>query len=128
MLGAGIRTNNLAVCQEYKFWQDKPCFPEDEIRCKAGVSGQCVDKEHWGADRKKFSDGSKGDMGETYAGCKDGSDLYRPIVKREELGCQPSQRQVWKTRPKSEETYKKDYMRKEEGTKYTIPESDPFCL
>ena len=67
--------------------------------------------------------------------CKDGSDLYRPIVKGEEPGRQPSQQQVWKTRPVSEEVYNESYKGKEEWANYTkenttglwmIPESDPF--
>ena len=67
VLGADIFTNNPRVCHQYKFWQDKPCF-DDYIRCMAGYSGQCVWKGNWG---HKLS-------------CKDGSDLYRPIVKGEE--------------------------------------------
>jgi len=44
VLGAGIRTNNWKVCQEYRFWQNKPCRDEDTIRCRGGYNGQCVNK------------------------------------------------------------------------------------
>ena len=91
VLGAGIRTNNPTVCQDYKFWQDKPCSSawngiewEDRIRCRAGYSGQCVEKYYWGVGGAKDFLGSN-------ASCHDGSDLYRPIVKAEEPGRQPSQ-------------------------------------
>ena len=73
VLGAGIFTNTPRVCQEYKFWQDKPCR-HNFIRCKAGYSGQCVSKEYWGIEGAKY-DGSE-------ASCKDGSDLYRPIIAK----------------------------------------------
>ena len=68
--------------------------------------------------------------------CKDGSDMYRPIVKAEAHGHQPSHIEVWKTWPVSEETYNRYYKgKRKEWTNYTkddstglwvIPESDPF--
>ena len=67
--------------------------------------------------------------------CKDGSDLYRPIVKGIEPGRQPSQQQMWKTRPESEKEYNQWIKGKEEGANYRkddtsglwmIPQSDPF--
>ena len=75
--------------------------------------GQCVDNYYWGVEGW---------------GCKDGSDLYRPIiVKGEETGGQPSQpdnnaqsgdvkAEVWKTRPLRE--WKYDQKGKEERAKY----------
>ena len=115
VLGKDISTNSAPVCQEYKFWQDKPCVSDHHfIRCKSGHSGECVWKPDWGVEGAKNILGRGGG-----GGCKDGSDLYRPIiVKAEETGGQPSQPdnneqsgdakakakepstpQVWKTRP-----------------------------
>ena len=129
VLGSGIRTNNLKICKEYKFWRDKPCYDEDEIRCRGGNSGQCVEKKYWGVEGAKDSEGNA-------LSCKDGSDLFRPIVKGEEPASrQPSQQQVWKTKPESEEDYNEYYKGKEKEGTYTkenttglwvIPESDPF--
>lgn len=148
VLGLGILTNNLEICKEYKFWQDKPCYDENYIRCRAGHSGQCVKKEHWGVE------GAKDPWGGDVPTCEDGSDQYRPIVKGEEpgrqpsgpynnehsgdgeysddedydennvvkgeeSGRQPSQQQVWKTEPESEEDYNWKYKGKEEGANYT---------
>ena len=51
------------------------------IRCQAGNSGQCVEKEYWGVEGGDDS-------------CSDGSDLYRPIKKAtetEESGRQATQ-------------------------------------
>ena len=128
VLGSGIRTNDPEICKDYKFWQDKPCSRENYIRCRAGNSGQCVEKKYWGVEGAKDWKGRD-------VSCKDGSDLYRPIVKGEEPGRQPSQQQVWKTRPVTESEYNEDYKGKEEWANYTkenttglwiIPESDPF--
>merc|ERR1711989_137156 len=65
-----------------------------------------------------------------------GATMYRPIVKAEEAGRQPSQQQqLWKTRPVSEEDYNWVYKEKKEGANYRkddttglwmIPESDPY--
>ena len=86
LLGKDIFINNAPVCQDYKFWQDKPCN-EGYMRCKAGQSGQCVKKEHWGNEEAQDGWGN-----ENEGSCKDGSDLFRPIiVKEEETGIQPSQ-------------------------------------
>ena len=121
VLGKGILTNNPTVCQEYRFWQDKPCLGENLIRCKAGYSGQCVKKMYWGNEEaKEFGVG---------ASCKDGSDLYRPIVKSEE----PSKPKVWKTEPVEE--IELNWKGEEERARYekdpstglwVIEESDPF--
>ena len=110
VLGADIFTNNPRVCQEYNLWQDKPCWHEDLIRCKAGDSGQCVDNFNWGIEGEKHWDGSE-------ASCKDGSDLYRPIVKGEEPGSQTPQKQVWNTRPIDELEYN-TLRRQGEGAEY----------
>ena len=121
VLGSGIRTNDLKICQEYKFWQDKPCgkdtYGEEQIRCRAGNSGRCVKKKYWGVEGAKDEYSGYGYGND--ANCKDGSDLYRPIVKGEEPGRQPSQQQVWKTRPESEENYNKYYKAKEEWANAT---------
>ena len=50
--------------------------------------------------------------------CKDGSSLYRPIVKAEELGLQPLQEQVWKTRSFTESIFNWYFKGKEEAAKY----------
>ena len=127
VLGLGIHTggtNNLAICEEYKFWQDKPCYNDDWIRCRAGYSGKCAFNKYWGVEGAK-------DDGKDVITCKDGSDLYRPIVKGEEPGSQ----QMWKAWPVSEWRYNRDYKGKVEWANYTkdnksglwmIPESDPF--
>ena len=57
------------------------------IRCQAGNSGQCVEKEYWGVEGAKYSDGND-------ASCSDGSDKYRPIrnpTETEESGRQATQ-------------------------------------
>ena len=61
--------------------------------------------------------GSKGGVRGSAEGCKDGSDLYRPIVKAEEPGNQTPQIQVWNTRPIEEFEYN-TLRRKGEMTKY----------
>ena len=154
VLGTDIFTNNPRVCQEYKLWEDKPCW-EDEIRCKAGYSGQCVLCEDWGVEEDR-----EGWVG----GCKDRSDLYRPIVKGEEPGSQTSQTdnngyskkdkqsgdrdsynfvkgeeslipQVWNTRPLNEKDFNE--LGKEERAKYRkdsstglwmIPVTEETCM
>ena len=110
VLGAGILTNNLEVCQEYGLWRDKPCY-WSQIRCRAGSSGQCVGRSFWGTDGAL-------DDNRREAFCKDGSSLYRPIVKAEELGLQPLQEQVWKTRSFTESIFNWYFKGKEEAAKY----------
>ena len=138
VLGADISTNDPKVCQNYKYWQDKPCGNENQIRCKAGNSGRRVQKEYWGVE------GAKDQLG-IETSCKDGSDLYRPIVKGEEPGSKTSQTnkngysnedehsgddhnsfvegeesstpQVWKTRPVSENDFNIS-LGEEERSKY----------
>ena len=68
-LGANILTNNPRVCQNISIWRDKSCGDEYLIRCRASKSGECTTKGSWGVERNHY-------------GCKDGSDLYRPIVNR----------------------------------------------
>ena len=129
LFGANHGLLGPRICQENKFWQDKPCKDDDYIRCRAGNSGQCVEKKYWGIE------GAKDKTYKTDASCKDGSDLYRPIVKAEEAGRKPSQQeQRWKTRPVTEWVYIRDYKGEEKGANYTkddttglwiIPESDP---
>lgn len=111
-LGAGVLTNNPDLCKEYKLWQGKPCN-EDEIRCRAAISGQCVKRPWWGVEGKTYSDGRD-------ASCKDGSDLYRPIVRAEETDQQdqPPQGQVWKTRPLEEWEYNRHIQPKGEEAKF----------
>ena len=72
VLGEGVFTNHPSVCQNYMFWHGRQCEAEDRIRCRTRYSGQCALNIHWGAEVviKGFN-------------CKDGSDLYRPIVKEE---------------------------------------------
>ena len=57
------------------------------IRCQGTKSGQCQAKKYWGVEGAKWDDGSD-------ASCYDGSDLYRPIIKKptktEKPGRQPS--------------------------------------
>ena len=74
VLGPGIRTNHPILCANITFWRELTCGKSDTtkifvdgpdmMRCQAGKSGQCVDKENWGVEGE---------------GCEDGSDLYRPI-------------------------------------------------
>ena len=150
MLSEGILTNDPKLCRDIKFWRDQPCH-HDYVRCQAEASGQCVEKTNWGNDRADPPYRQHGGM----TGCKDGSDLQRPIVKPDELRPQPIQ-QVWKLKPEIEEHYKlapqdfldeffyqltpKDHidmldMRKADHTKYQkdnptglwmLPENDPF--
>ena len=71
------------MCRDISFWRGKPCvqdfFGGGDIRCRAGHPGQCAERQYWGV---KDSD----------LGCKDGSDLYRPIAKAEATNskCSPS--------------------------------------
>lgn len=143
LLGAGIFTNDPRVCQQLKFWKDKPCDSFDSrLRCQSEFGGQCVEKQYWGVEGAKYPEYGTGQPGND-ASCKDGSDLQRPIVKSEELNLQPTEKQVWKVKPEMEENYKmapKDYFSefhntKEDHTRYKkhdptglwmIPESDPF--
>ena len=77
LLGAGILTNDKRVCEKTSLWREQQCEDPYHIRCRAGNSGQCVEKQYWGVE------GAKDDTihGEDVATCKDGSDLYRPIGK-----------------------------------------------
>ena len=135
LLGPGIFTNNPAVCRYFTFWQGKPCG-RSEIRCRAGNSGQCVDKQYWGVLGAKnpilipetypgFAT-EKDIFGNNETSCNDGSDLYRPILKSEEPGRQPSQPQMWKTYP----TYSARGIpedRYDESTDlWMVLQSDPF--
>ena len=122
VLGKDILTNNPTVCREYTFWQDKPCWVKDFIRCKAGHSGQCVWNKYWGIEEAKDRNGFE-------ESCKDGSDLFKPIVKAEET----STPQVWKTRPVHEnnlhqkgEEERTKYKRDSSTGLWVIEESDPF--
>ena len=126
VLGTDIYTNTPKVCQEYRFWQDKPCWNEDQVRCRAGHSGQCVGDysgNYWGIEEAKDRDGFG-------ASCKDGSDLYRPITVNAE---EPSTPQVWKTRPVDEDNFnqkggeERAKYRKDSLTElWVIPETNPF--
>ena len=135
LLGPGIFTNNPAVCKNFTFWQGKPCGHEDEIRCRAGNSGQCVDKRYWGVlgaknpllgYRATFGPLPPKDLWGNETSCNDGSDLYRPILKSKEPGRQPSQPQMWKTYP----TYSARGIpedRYDESTDlWMVLQSDPF--
>ena len=100
VLGPNILTNDQRVCGELKFWRDKPCFQNGDnyVRCRGYNSGQCVERVFWGIESAKFN------LGE-HLSCKDGSDLYRPIIKAEEADSKLSHPQVWKTKPISENEY-----------------------
>ena len=101
VLGEGIRTNDPTLCTNISFWGNLTCgktltdrifapWGEDKVRCQAGKSGQCVDKEYWGIlGAKENYRGTEEELS-----CKDGSDLYRPIkrpTEAEEPNQQPSQ-------------------------------------
>ena len=66
VLGKGIRTNDPTLCANISFWRKLSC-EEDQIRCQAGKSGQCMSHKHWGVEGLGLRD------------CSDGSDLSRPI-------------------------------------------------
>ena len=106
VLGKYIRTNNPRVCQEYSFWHDKPCYDDLYIRCRTGYSGQCVEKQYWGVEGAKDRDGRN-------LSCKDGSDLFRPVVEAEEPVRRPY---MWKTKPGMEDDYSSDHFVKEGTT------------
>ena len=114
-LGPGVFTNNPDVCKEYTLWQGKPCN-EDEIRCRASTSGQCVKKPWWGVEGKTYSD-------ERDASCKDGSDLYRPIVTGQSSIVVENPHLLWKTRPIEEQVYNRHLKEKEERTNYRKDDS-----
>ena len=137
--GAVINTNDPTLCSNISFWRQQTCGQsgnkhvgiEDKLRCQAGFSGRCVEKRYWGIE------GAKDQYGHN-ATCKDGSDLFRPIVKTEERDSQPSQTLIWKTKPLNEwnwNFYNNAEHLKEKAAKYVkdsrtglwaIPESDPF--
>ena len=96
-----------------------PCSDENWKRCKAGFSGQCVRKQNWGVAKSVFRGSAEG--------CKDGSDLYRPIVKAEEPGNQTPQIQVWNTRPIEELEYN-TLRRKGERTEYRKDSSSELWM
>ena len=86
VLGKGIHTDHLTLCDNRNFWSKQECG-KGYIRCQAGNSGQCVKKKHWGVAGAKDWRGNE-------ASCSDGSDLYRPIrnpTKTEESGRQATQ-------------------------------------
>ena len=68
------------------------------------------------------------EVGNRYLGekrsCKDGSDLYRPILKAGKAEQQALQLHVWKTRPVTNYTYQKDY----KGIKRQALEERNFTL
>ena len=124
-------------------------------------SGQCILKQYWGLEGAKDDRGRAGPGYSGQESCTDSSDLYRPIkpaTKVEEIGRQnylkkekptitvgdrnsaepdggqASQTQMWKTEPKTEETYEYYKGRKEwenatkddPSTLWFIPQTDPF--
>ena len=65
-----------------------------------------MEKQYWGVEGAKDSDGRN-------LSCRDGSDLFRPVVEAEEPGRRPY---MWKTKPEMEDDYSSDHFVKEGTT------------